>query len=169
MQPRIQPSSAQDRVALLRILEQSSQFDADALEHVLSCFDAYLADPDQELWFSAQHVDGCVGVAYCRPEPVTSGTWNLLMIWVQEGYQGQGHGSALMEALLKELRDRQARLVIVETSQGNEFAAARNFYLQRGFQLEAEIQDFFDAGADKLIYTRKLTEEVPHSGSQHEG
>ncbi|HAG84099.1 MAG TPA: GNAT family N-acetyltransferase, partial [Cyanobacteria bacterium UBA12227] len=37
-----------------------------------------------------------VGVAYCAPERMTNGTWNLLLIAVQPDRQGQGRGTALL-------------------------------------------------------------------------
>ena len=97
-----------------------------------------------------------IGVAYCIPEPITDGTWNLLMLWLQEGFLGKGFGNALVSEIEKQLIERNARLLIVETSQLPDFERARKFYQNYGFQLAAEVKDFFAAGDNKLIYTKAL-------------
>ncbi|MDJ0741689.1 MAG: GNAT family N-acetyltransferase [Gammaproteobacteria bacterium] len=140
---------------MLAIVEGSGQFDADGLEHVRAALDEHLAEPGRSLWYTAID-DEPVGVAYCAPEPVARGTWNLLMLWLKPGHERQGHGRALVRRIEQELRDRGARLLIVETSRQDAFAAARSFYSALGFVLEAEIKDFFDAGDDKLVYTKPV-------------
>ncbi|NJL83876.1 MAG: GNAT family N-acetyltransferase [Chloroflexaceae bacterium] len=95
-------------------------------------------------------------MAYCAPEPVTSGTWNLLMLWIKEEKHKQGYGSALVAHVEKSLVDRGGRLLIVETSGLPEFESARIFYNKVGFTQEAKIKDFFTAGEDKLIYTKPI-------------
>lgn len=143
------------RAALLSIIEDSGQFDKEGLAHVAATLDEHFNNPQEAIWLSALD-DGPVGVAYCAPEPVTAGTWNLLMLWVKRGYEGRGFGQALITYLEKELSQQQARLVIVETSQLPEFKAARAFYERQGFQREAEIKDFFAVGDNKVIYTKAL-------------
>jgi len=74
--------------------------------------------------------------------------------------EGKGYGSALMTSIFAELHDRKARLLIVETTQGEEFAGARKFYEKLGFTLEGQVNDFYDEGAHKLIYTKSVTGPV---------
>ncbi len=57
-----------------------------------------------------------VGVAYYQPTPATDRTWTLLMIAVRRDQQGQGRGGALMRHVEDDLRHRQQRLLLVETS-----------------------------------------------------
>ena len=148
-------TSTEHREPLLSIIKESGQFDADSVAHVRDTLDEHLANPGHAMWFTA--IDGePVGVAYCAPEPVTSGTWNLLMLWMKNGFEGQGFGKSLVAEVERELQQREARLLIVETSQLEEFQAARSFYEALGFVLEAEVKDFFDAGDNKLIYTKSL-------------
>lgn len=143
------------RASLLAIIKASGQFDSDALSHVASTLDAHFENPTDAIWLTA--LDGePVGVAYCAPEPVTSGTWNLLLLWMKDGFEGKGFGKAVVSEVEKILRERKARLLIVETSQLPEFESARTFYNNYGFQLEAEVKNFFDAGDNKLIYTKPM-------------
>jgi len=139
--------------ALYGVLESSGQFDPDSIAYVMQTLESHLQNPGEEIWFTAVDKEP-VGFAYCAPEPVTSGTWNLLMLWTKEGFEGKGLGKSLVSAIENELNNRDARLLIVETSQLPEFEAARNFYEKYGFTLEAEVKDFFAAGDNKLIYTK---------------
>lgn len=146
------------RDSLLAVVEKSDQFGADGLAHVAEKLDAHFANPDQALWYTAMEDDSPVGVAYCVPEPVTSGTWNLLMLWMKDGYEGKGSGQALVRAVETALVARKARLLIVETCQTEEFEPARTFYVEAGFVLEAEVKNFFDWGENKLIYAKSVAE-----------
>lgn len=143
------------REALLSIIKESGQFDEDGLAHVKTTLDAHLKSPEEAIWFTAID-ENPVGVAYCAPEPVTSGTWNLLMLWIKNGHEGRGFGKELVSHVEKEIKNRQARLLIVETSQLPDFSSARVFYEKCGFKLDAEVKDFFAAGDNKLIYTKSI-------------
>ena len=143
------------RDVLYSILETSGQFDSGALAHVMETLDTHFKNPGEEIWLTVLD-DDPVGFAYCAPEPVTSGTWNLLMLWTKEGFQGQGFGKALVAEVENQLKERNARLLVVETSQLPEFESARAFYHKYGFVLEAEVKDFFDDGDNKLIYTKSV-------------
>lgn len=144
-----------DSDALLAIAESSDQFDENGLSHVKETLNSYLEGESDGLWFTADDGEP-VGVAYCAPEPVTEGTWNLLMLWTRHDRNGQGHGSALVHRVEQILTQREARLLIVETSGLPDFENARAFYSKCGFTQEARIKNFFAAGDDKIVYTKML-------------
>lgn len=152
----ITKTKKEHRAPLLAIIAASGQFDPEGLAHVRSVLDAHFNKPEAAIWLTALD-DEPVGVAYCAPEPVTSGTWNLLMLWIKDGFEGCGFGKALVSKIEEELKARNARLFIVETSQLPEFEAARKFYESYGFELVAEVKDFFDDGDNKLIYTKPIS------------
>lgn len=141
---------------ILSIVEGSGQFDADGLGHVRATLEAHLAGGSEGVWLTADDGEP-VGVAYCAPEPVTSGTWNLLMLWMRADRHGRGHGAALVEQIQTEIERRGARLLIVDTSALPAFAAARSFYSRCGFTHEATIRNFFADGDDKVILTKRLS------------
>jgi len=141
--------------ALLNLIKTSGQFDQEGLAYIADTLDAHFQNPEEAIWLTAI-VQAPIGVAYCAPEPMTSGTWNLLMLWIKDGFEGRGFGKALVQQVENELATRGARLLIVETSPLPKFDSARNFYDRTGFILEAEVKHFFDAGDHKLIYTKAL-------------
>lgn len=149
----IRATIAEDAPAILAIIE--GQFDAAGLEHVKATLDTHLTRGSKDLWFTALE-DEPVGVAYCAPEPVTNGTWNLLMLWTRQDQHRKGYGSALVGQVEATLKERGVRLLIVETSGLDDFAPARSFYERCGFQQEARVRNFYAQGDDKLIYVKPL-------------
>ncbi len=147
-----------DSDALLAIVESSGQFDENGLAHVKETLNSYLAGESDGLWLTADDGEP-VGVAYCAPEPVTDGTWNLLMLWTRHDRNGQGHGSALISRVEEILVERGVRLLIVETSGLPDFENAQAFYSKCGFAQEARIKNFFAAGDDKIVYTKLLPKD----------
>jgi hypothetical protein len=93
------------------------------------------------LWFTADDGEP-VGVAYCAPEAVTDGTWNLLMLWTRPDRSGRGFGSALVGYVEKALIERRARLLIVETSGLPDFETARAFIVNAALQTKLELETF---------------------------
>jgi GNAT superfamily N-acetyltransferase len=148
-----------DKRALLQIVQDSGQFDADGLAHVEATLDSHFAEDSGALWLTADDGEP-IGVAFCNPEPVTVGTWNLLMLWTRKDREGQGFGAALVAEIEKRLRTFGARLLIVETSGLPEFETARAFYTKCGFLHEATIKEFFATGDHKLVYTKALSSLV---------
>ena len=151
----IRETSQSDQSALLQIVKSSGQFDADGVAHVEATLTAHLQNGSQAIWLTADDGEP-IGVSYCVPEPVTSGTWNLQMLWTRKDRKSQGFGAALVAENEVRLRQLGARLLIVETSSLPDFATARAFYAKCGFVHEATIKDYFTTGDNKLIFTKAL-------------
>lgn len=151
----LRPTRPSDRDGILGLIAASGQFDADSLAHVRATLDAHLAGENDDIWLTADDGEP-VGVAYCAPEPVTSGTWNLLMLFIRADRHGRGHGTGLVGQVEDAIRRRKARLLIVETSGLPAFAPARAFYPSCGFTLEATIRNFYADGDDKLVFTKSV-------------
>lgn len=151
----IRPTTPSDSEPLLAMLEASGQFDREGLLHVQNTLDTYFSGKSDEIWFSADQ-EGLVGVAYCAPEVMTNSVWNLLMLWICPSRQRQGIGQALIDEVEKELRNKQARLLLVETSSLDDFSAARAFYGKQGFINEARIRHYYAPNEDKVIFTKAL-------------
>ena len=151
----IRPTKSQDTEAIMMMVSGSGQFDADGLEYVRATLDAHFAGKGNEIWLTADDGEP-VGVAYCAPETVAPGVWNLLMLWTRSDRHGQGHGSALIDEIESILKNHSARLLIVETSSLPDFEAARAFYIKCGFVHEATIKNYYALGDSKLVLTKLL-------------
>jgi ribosomal protein S18 acetylase RimI-like enzyme len=149
----IRHTKATDTEAIMRMVADSGQFDDEGQGYVRETLENHLAGDSDEIWLTADDGES-IGVAYCAPEPVASGAWNLQMLWTRADRNRAGHGGSLVKHLEAELRNRNARLLIVETSGLPDFAAARAFYVKCGFIHEATIRNFFAVGDDKLVFTK---------------
>jgi ribosomal protein S18 acetylase RimI-like enzyme len=87
---------------------------------------------------------------------MTHGTFDLYWVAADAARRGKGIGRALVQAMEDELRQRQARLVRVETSSQEAYGATRRFYLAIGYEEEARIRDFYKAGDDLILFTRRF-------------
>lgn len=150
----IRPVVPEDVPALGIIVERTDMFPAEMLDGMLSGF--FAGQAGDEFWLTVD--DGApVAVAYCIPEPMTEGTWNLLLIAVHPDAQGRGIGGAVMDHVEREVTARGARLLLVETSGLPAFERTRAFYRELGYHEEARIREFYDAGDDKVVFRKALS------------
>ena len=108
-----------------------------------------------DFWLS--YDDGTpTAVAYCAPEAMTVGTWNLLLIAVHPDRQGTGIGAELMSFVEAKLASEGARVLLVETSGTEGFARTRALYTRLGYDEEARIREYYDTGDDKVVFRKAL-------------
>lgn len=149
----IRALSSRDLPRLKLIIDETGLFQSDMLDDMTV---KYLAgNPSGEIWLTSDNRDPD-GLLYCAPEPLTDGTWNVLLLAVNQREQRKGKGSLLINAAETILIERNARILIVETSGLPEFQSTRNFYSGRGFVEEARLRDFYRNGDDKVIYYKLL-------------
>lgn len=144
-----------DMDAVLELVNASGMFAPDDVEEIKSRLAVHFESQDESLWIINEE-QGLEGIAYCVPEPMTNGAWNLLMLLVRQDRQGQGYGAALVAHVEQLLTQMGARLLLVETSGTEDFESAQRFYGKCGFAVVARIPDFYDAGDDKVIFTKTL-------------
>ena len=153
----IRPTVSADLDALKLVIDATDMFPSEMLDEMIA---AYLANPDGgEFWLTdIDDADnaGPVGIAYCAPEPMTEGTWNLLLISEHPTRQGQGRGTAILKHVERALASRGERVLLVETSGLPTFERTREFYRKNGYDLEARIRDFYKAGDDKIVFRKAL-------------
>ena len=150
----IRPIIASDMPALKAVIDGTGLFPSDMLEDMLSDF--LNGDGGNEIWLTDDDA-GPVALAYCAPERMTQGTWNLYLIAVHPDRQGRGRGGALLRHVEQDLASRGERVLLVETSGLPEFERTRAFYLQSGYDEEARIRDFYQAGEDKVVFRKGLS------------
>ena len=158
----IRPTTPDDIAAILALTVSSGLFQSDATEEVAgvlaSSLDGSLG-PDH-VWVTDDD-DGPVGVAYYAPERMTDGTWNLYMIAVRPDRQRQGRGAALVRHVEQALVARGGRLLLVETSALASFERTRAFYRKCGYDEEARIREYYNAGEDKIVFRKALIAQGP--------
>lgn len=153
----IRPITRNDNSAVMTLAKASGLFKLHELEELGSGLADYFdGDQSRTHFWLADDDGGLVSVAYCAPEAMTDGTWNLLFIAVRPDLQGQGRGAALLHHVERTLTERGERVLLVETSGTDALERTRAFYRKHGFDEEARIREYYRAGDDKVIYRKAL-------------
>lgn len=102
-------------------------------------------------------VDGdLLAVVYYEPVTATDRTWELTMIGVRQDRHRQGRGAQLLQHVENDLRSRDQRLLVIETSALPAFDRARAFYIALDYDEEARVRDYFEAGDDMVLFRKAL-------------
>jgi ribosomal protein S18 acetylase RimI-like enzyme len=101
--------------------------------------------------------DRLFGYACYGATPGTLGTYDLYWIAVHPEHHGEGGGSRLLDEVERRLRERAARMLVVETSARTDYESTRRFYERRGYGEHARINDFYAFGDDRVIYAKRLS------------
>ena len=139
---------------LKRVVDSSQLFPSEYLEEMI--FDYFNNPNTAEIWFTYIDNNTPTAIGYCAPEKLTEGTYNLLAIGVLKEAQGKGIASEMMLYIEQLLKQKEGRILIVETSSDDAQIAARKFYQKIGYTQEAVIRDFWKDGEDKIVFWKKL-------------
>lgn len=153
----IRPIVPDDTAALLALADATGLFQPNELEVLGQVFADYFGgNIDNDRIFITDDDGGPVGVAYYAPAPMSNRIWYLYLIAVRPDRQGQGRGTALLRYVEEMLAARGERMLLVETSGLPSFERTRAFYRKCGYEEEARIRDFYNAGEDKIVFRKLL-------------
>ena len=152
----IRPVKPNDMLSLKAIIDANDLFPSDMLDDMMS--DYFENKNSSDFWFTYED-NKPVAMAYCAPERMTEGTWNLYLIAVHPDCQGKGIGTSMLRYIEQKLSDRGERILLVETSSLAGFERSRNFYRKCGFEKEAQIREFYQAGEDKIVFRKPLRDK----------
>jgi ribosomal protein S18 acetylase RimI-like enzyme len=88
---------------------------------------------------------------------MTDRTWYLWWIAVDSTAQGRGLGSKLLAFVEADIRERNGRLLLVETATLPDYEPTRRFYIKHGYTLAATIQDYYADGDGMALFGKRLT------------
>jgi ribosomal protein S18 acetylase RimI-like enzyme len=169
MSLRIAPLAADHRDSLRDLLVATRAFSAEEVGVALELFDSvYEAGagpsvlavaPDYEFAGAFNSSNELHGYACFGPTPMTDGTYDLYWLAVHPDAQRAGVGRALVKHVERELADRAARLLVVETSSRPDYAHTRAFYARNGYEEAARLRDFYAPADDRIIFTTRLARE----------
>jgi len=147
-----------DRDKIEKILIDTNNFNNNEIIIAMELIDIYLDIEDQkdyEIFVDADNdvVNGyiCIG-----PRPLTKGTYDLYWIAVNPNVQARGIGSGLIKYIEDYLKQKSARLILIETSGKPGYEKERKFYLKNKYDLIVEIKDFYDADDSLVVYGKYI-------------
>lgn len=149
----IRPVERQDLKELKHIADATGLFPAELMDDMIA---GYFDGSKPDIWFTNCLEGKAIAFGFCEPERMTEGTWNLLAIGVDPEHQEKGIGAAMMRYLEDRLADQGERILLVETMGIPAFERARAFYRKNGYVEEARIREFYEAGADKVVFWKHL-------------
>ena len=154
----IRPAQPKDAAAVTRLAVAAGLFpieDSSVPDKMMA--DYFGGDRERGHHCLIDEEDGAaLGVAYVLPRPATEGTWELLMIAVRPDWQGRGRGAGLLRFVEEALRAANGRLLLVETSGTPEYEQTRAFYAKNGYEMEARVRDYYEAGTDMVLFRKTL-------------
>lgn len=167
MDLRVGRLRSHDRARVAELLVSTAVFSTEEIEVALQLFDATVDDedgigaddanvPDYE-FTGAFDGEQLLGYACTGPTPATVGTFDLYWLAVDRSVQGQGIGKTLVHEVERDLRDRGARMLLVETSSRPDYSNTRAFYARCGYTEAARIKDFYAPADDRIMLTTRLT------------
>ena len=154
----IRTTKAADTAAILALANAAIGFEPDEQAELSATLDQHIAGNSAAFWLTDEDKGEIIVAAYCAPEAMTNGTWNLLFIAIHPDHQGQGRGKALMEFVEQHLAAQGDRLLLVETLAS--FEDTRAFYKRCDYEEEARIRDYYAQGQDKIIYRKMLAQQT---------
>ena len=160
----IRPVQPNDTPALMALIDGTGLFPSHMLGDMLSEHFADGPGRQDHFWVTDDEA-GPVGLAYYAPERMTEGTWNLYLIAVHPDRQREGRGGRLLRFVEESLTARGERILLIETSGLASFEGVRTFYRNCGYEEEATIRDFYNAGEDKIVWRKVLASASGRSTS----
>ncbi|MGB9698381.1 MAG: GNAT family N-acetyltransferase [Thermodesulfobacteriota bacterium] len=159
---KIRPIAEKDWTTLKNIVQAQEHFRPAEIRVALEIID-YALKQQREEDYIIRLVEGedheVLGYVCYGKAPLTDAVYDLYWIIVHPAYQNQGAGSFLLNYAQQDLRRRQARLLLIETSSLPAYAKPRAFYAKHGFQEIARIKDYYEQGDDKIIFGKVLNSQ----------
>jgi GNAT superfamily N-acetyltransferase len=148
----------EDRAPLEELLRSTGFFNAKELQVALELIDERLAHGKKSHYrFLILEDEGSViGYVCWGPITVTLTSADLYWMAVHPASQGKGLGRTLLETAETWMAREGHTRVYLETSMREHYAPTRAFYLRCGYEIAAELPDFYALGDGKAIFVKIL-------------
>ncbi len=140
-----------DMPAIGQIAQTAGLFPAEALPEMV---EPALAGGTDVWRVVTDDSSAVAGFAFAREEPFTDKVWNVLALAVDPAQHRRGCGSTLLREVEGDL---DARMILIETTQLPDQAAARGLYAAMGYGEEGRVRDYYATGEDKVIFRKVMS------------
>jgi len=103
-----------------------------------------------------------IPVAYTCYGSIACTKWSYDLYWIvtHADFRGKGIGKELLKLTENEILKKGGKNIYIETSSRELYNPTRHFYLSAGYTEIARLKDFYDDSDDKVIYFKKLPNEI---------
>ena len=147
-----------DRPTLEEVLRATGFFNPEELSVALELVDDRLAHGERSHYrfLIASHDDQAVGYACWGVIPGTVASADVYWLAVHPDWQGKGVGRALLASCERWIGEEGRRRIYLETATRAQYAPTRAFYLASGYELVAELPEYYATGDGKAIFLKVL-------------
>jgi GNAT superfamily N-acetyltransferase len=148
----------EDRAPLEELLRATGFFNPRELRVALEVIDnrLALAKKSEYRFLILEDEGNLIGYACWGPITVTLTSADLYWMAVHPASQGKGLGRTLLETAEMWMAREGHTRVYLETSLRGQYAPTRAFYLHCGYEIAAELPDFYEPGDGKAIFVKTL-------------
>jgi len=156
---KIRPATSTDRDRIQEILVATARFTRQEVGWAMDLVDLAFAHPEKheyEVHVLEEADDRPEGYVLFGPAPKAEGVFDLYWIAVDPKRQRQGLGQILLRFVENEVRRKQGRMLLIETSSKRSYAPTVRFYLRAGYREISRIKDFYRIEDDKVVFSKDL-------------
>ena len=154
----IRPLAGSDRARVQEILVATARFTRQEVGWAMELVDAAAGGAKGE--YAAHVIEDAArsvqGYVLFGPTPMADGVWDLYWIAVDPSRQGEGLGQILLRFVENEVRRRDGRMLLIETSSKRSYAPTVRFYQRAGYREISRIKDFYRIEDDKVVFSKNL-------------
>ena len=156
---RIRSASAEDRDRIHEILVSTAVFSQEEIDVAMELVDAFLQATDKDYIVDVVEDDSAAVQGYVcfGPTPLTDGVFDLYWIAVDPKQQGHGFGQILVRYVENEVRRRNGRMLLIETSSKEMYGPTVRFYERSGYDEISRIKDFYRIADDKVVFCKRIS------------
>ncbi|HEX6085645.1 MAG TPA: N-acetyltransferase [Thermoanaerobaculia bacterium] len=155
---QIRPLSSSDRDRVRDILIATARFTRQEVGWAMELVDLVLSPATTH--YEAQVIEDATGTVQgyvlFGPASVEEGVYDLYWIAVDPKRQGQGFGQLLLRFVETEVRRRDGRILLIETSSKRSYAPTVRFYERAGYREISRMKDFYRIEDDKVVFSKSL-------------
>jgi len=97
-----------------------------------------------------------LGFAYYAPVAMTDRSWSLYWIAVSRHTQARGLGSELLRHVEEDVRTKNGRLLLIDTSSLPHYEPTRKFYLKHHYEQATVLADFYADGDNLVVFRKRM-------------
>lgn len=158
--PMIRATLAADTPQLVELARETGVFkplEIEALREVLDDYHAFNQAQGHRS-VTCEQAGQLLGFAYYAPAAMTDRTWYLYWIAVTKRIQARGIGGRLLKHAEEDIRTRDGRVLLIETSSLPHYDLTRRFYVKHRYAHAATIADFYADGDDLVVFSKRMAE-----------